>query len=1342
MEQAVAERPISQERHIGQLHMQHDGTVNSSGGQSEKDPLGRWCVRRSTGWRGSIPSDSFRGDHLGRDNFQRPVCRDNLRGSCVRGAFCKYQHSDSDGHDRSRFYHDGRENLGAVANFGNSQICRENQDRDSTSRYSSGGYRSRSPCRRFQSGRCYHGASCRYLHPESTSYDRLTHGVIVEQRQEDEAVRDSCLVGENKHSTLRISQEHGEVDKENSSRPIPFSGEHRSRSPCRNYLRGQCNFGAFCKRWHPVTLSTSGEHDEANMHNHFRVGGFSRDPRSRSLCQSFLRGKCYRGTSCVDLHPVTVQDRTRYDSWGVQQHQGAPVNPHLCDGSIASPLRISLNHERCKNHEIQSHRDMHVVFQRNKEWPTKDGMQLAGNRKSFDITSRKWSYQRQRGSSANDFGGDKRTREVCLQFTKGRCKSGDLCRYLHGYHDYATSNWSDKSYTEAAGHSRNFGITNQNVNTMMAQEHADAKNYKMSLVESVHTESSQIGCTDKETQGRSVDDAIKPNILDHKVHVPMVGYKCEVSGEKTTSFCNSSDNHEDISLWSQPFKRRRSMSQSPITPNNDFHCRNLREYDSRVDLRGGRCSNVGRFQYPDHHSYRYEKPMYHANNQQRTEGEAILGNPCSQQCNDPKLVTSQRHDEVVSQDRQLDQCFRGRLGSNIAIVRKKAEAEFAGCTLKASCTDPNDGELATCSNAVDNITCAAAIDQEVLGSDSTRSSEEHDVSPAAIDSSVLEEGPVGLNNNMGQETNGSSAELMPMIKTYSRKKRKKRGSKSASCEEILKEEVTDASEQGTTTTLCNPNVVSVSGIPVEMMKSASKNNDLENMDMHDHPVKQQKRKWKRKLLCVASCEEIMKEVGNDASNKGTLISSLAETHSTNPDVVSVSGVPVDTKMSDPENGNLGNVLVRDQSVKQKAEKKHRKKRTGSGLCDENKKEEISDASEQGMAISSLVETSCSKSNIVSVTDAAVDMKLSASENNESVNVVLPDLPVIRNVKKKRKNKCPGSGSFEANKEEERSDASKQGMPISSLVEIVSVTGVAVDMRMIASENNELENVLSHDLPVIQKVKKKRKKKCPGSGSFEENKEEISDASIQGMPISCLVETSWSEPNIEPVTGVPVDTNLSAAENKETENVPLHDLPVISKVNKKHKKRCPGSGSFEENKKEEISDSLKQDSPISSLVETSWSKQNIVPVTGVAVDTNLSASENNESENVLLHGLPVKQQENGCRTNKIEKNVEPAVDGTLLVGNTDDHSLQTLQYPSRTVVYSSKRKLLVLDVNGLLADIVTKGEYSHYYKPDIIVSGKGGECNVCLILCCMYRLQYFSLIFFPCCFASLQTAILR
>ncbi|XP_057517336.1 uncharacterized protein LOC130798397 [Amaranthus tricolor] len=416
MEQNVTKRSLFQQQHFG--------TLNGSGAHVEEGPSERGCPRSWT------VSDALR-----QEKAQIPTTRDNFRGTCAWGASRKYEHSNSVEHDGARFYQNGCGRVAAVPNPGNSQYG-ENQDMDFTTGFSSDGFRSSTPRCKFQRGL--------YLHPESIRYDRPTYDSRV-GHQVDGAVGVSGF---------------GEGIRNNTS------GQRRIRSPCRNFLRGQCNFGSCCKLWHPVnsyvgsrcdfssqhhqrvadplnnpgcgeghrdvTLRTSQGHYESNMHNHSRNMGFSGEPSWRLPGGNFLSSTCYSEQSYLHLQPVAV-------------------------------------------------------------------------------------------------------REVCLQFTKGRCTFGASCRYLHGYPVYASTDRINKP-TEAAGDYWNSAFVNQYTNTVITRENQGVKNSDNLSGESKNT----VSC-DKESKGLSVNNAIELDILDQNADLT----KLETDGNAnvTSNLVCKSDEH-------------------------------------------------------------------------------------------------------------------------------------------------------------------------------------------------------------------------------------------------------------------------------------------------------------------------------------------------------------------------------------------------------------------------------------------------------------------------------------------------------------------------------------------------------------------------------------------------------------------------------------------------------------------------------------------------------------------------------------------------------------------------------------------------------------------------------
>ncbi|KAH9606602.1 hypothetical protein KSS87_019766 [Heliosperma pusillum] len=452
MEQA--ERPFSQEQHAGQLHSLRNETddrrgTNLQNSSQSGDP------RSWTFWdRNHMSHSNINGNNIGENRDPSSVCRDNLRGRCSRGSSCKFQHVDCDG---AGYYGSGQGNLGPTSEARNSQSFGGSKDGDSYRRspcrkfqwgncyrgstcpylhtqsteFNSTGVddssrrpflresRERIPCRNFQNGGCNRGSSCSYLHSEFSESDRPMHKLNAgQQHRIVTASRNFGFHEGSVNNTFNTSQVHGVANKENNSRSS-FSREPRRRSPCRNYLNGRCHFGSSCCRWHPGNAHGHNWSAE-NSINHDLAGGHQYNnlktvPRSRSPCHFIHRGNGYQGTPSANLHQATVYERTSYDL-GARNHQVTATSRDLNfnRGNVVREVN---------NQGVQPYLNTHPGY----------------NRETINGSWRGSSLERKRSRPVSDFGEDQVQPEVCLRFTKGRCDQGGNCRYLHSFHEYASS---------------------------------------------------------------------------------------------------------------------------------------------------------------------------------------------------------------------------------------------------------------------------------------------------------------------------------------------------------------------------------------------------------------------------------------------------------------------------------------------------------------------------------------------------------------------------------------------------------------------------------------------------------------------------------------------------------------------------------------------------------------------------------------------------------------------------------------------------------------------------------------------------------------------------------------
>ncbi|KAK9684468.1 hypothetical protein RND81_10G212000 [Saponaria officinalis] len=753
MEQTVAERPFSQGYHATQIHAWRNGPEGSRSSHSLQDPSQSRDPRRWTGRdRSNMFSGRFNGEDTREDKSRAPVCRDNLRGQCTRGSFCKYAHQLSGfvNHDGATFYRNDQRNLGLVVDPNNSQLFSENQVGDSrrplnmesrsrspSRRYQSGHYhqgstgtnlhpeftkysetdvgdssgrsffvegRRRSPCRKFQSGRCDRGSTCRYLHSEFAVSDRPIHDWNAEQHHGGAASRNPRFHEENLDNNLRTSQVHDGAIKENNSR-FSISGEFQNRSPCRNFLQGRCHRGASCRRWHPhnayknswsaeqqpmVTGNSndlgfadgrsalpSREHIEANRQNNFRPASFSGDPRGRPSCQYSHRGSCYQGAPSANLHSAAVYHRTRFD-FGGQHHQGVTSNsrdPSFDRGNVVREVN---------SNGVRSNEGTHAGYNGSLN---DRGVHTHHTRENITGATRSWSLERKRNRP--DFVGNQLQPEVCLRFTKGKCDQGANCRYLHSFHEYASSisQQSQKPHLEAAADLMNIGQANQCAETMGVHVHDTSKD-------------------------------------------------------------------EDVNLWSQPFKRHRTSNGFSFGQEDGARYRTaLRQDYSMRTYNRSRYHHESQNQYPDSRSFMRDGPANRMNNEQQLEVSASFVTPSVHGDTNSFLTAPDQRGEVLSHGMRLNECSSGNPCLEAANLTKKNDVESAENALRCNHTGRQAMESVTDCKTVKISGGETAINHEPLKSALASSFQKHSISEAKAAVVLGKSETAGVKADLAQELN-------------------------------------------------------------------------------------------------------------------------------------------------------------------------------------------------------------------------------------------------------------------------------------------------------------------------------------------------------------------------------------------------------------------------------------------------------------------------------------------------------------------------------------------------------------------------------------------------------------
>eukprot|EP01018_Ginkgo_biloba_P019238 Gb_26302 [translate_table: standard] len=229
-----------------------------------------------------------RGDRVSRGKGTAPACNAFARGRCYRGASCRFFHQEASGDNAGRWSGGGKgreriENRQDIIKGGkenplfseiekpktssNDLLFSEHDGRNLGEKRYQEAYRDNdwaaTPCYNFLKGRCYRGASCRFLHQETTSdnADGSSGGGRGRERSENRqdinnflGYKESSAVVEvdvsKSTSPNRIRNEQYRHNiRERRSQEVDKRNE-RGTPACIYYARGWCQRGASCRYVH------------------------------------------------------------------------------------------------------------------------------------------------------------------------------------------------------------------------------------------------------------------------------------------------------------------------------------------------------------------------------------------------------------------------------------------------------------------------------------------------------------------------------------------------------------------------------------------------------------------------------------------------------------------------------------------------------------------------------------------------------------------------------------------------------------------------------------------------------------------------------------------------------------------------------------------------------------------------------------------------------------------------------------------------------------------------------------------------------------------------------------
>ncbi|XP_059077312.1 uncharacterized protein LOC131057751 isoform X2 [Cryptomeria japonica] len=349
-----------------------------------------------------------RYDHMSRGRGTPPPCNDFAKGRCYRGASCKFLHHDVSGDNASRWAGGGRvrgrlenrqdvaKSAGSKDGFLSGELEKLNSisperffdghdNRSFDERQNQESYKQNdcapAPCFNFSKGRCYRGASCRYLHSETTADTGGRWHGSAKGRERTETRQDST-----KSFSGRDSFGVGEMEREENNSPHRFRDDHyrhnfrerrsqevdrphiRSVPACIFFARGNCQKGPSCRFLHE---DSSGQN----------VGARGREKSStRAELTVPFGDKRFSGIAEMDRNRDIPLERTSdgQDRWDSLRHKTQEA--HMQNASSANTV-IKPQFSSPGREKSQPQREELPTY----SMPTTDASTLHDNRENLEL---------------------------------------------------------------------------------------------------------------------------------------------------------------------------------------------------------------------------------------------------------------------------------------------------------------------------------------------------------------------------------------------------------------------------------------------------------------------------------------------------------------------------------------------------------------------------------------------------------------------------------------------------------------------------------------------------------------------------------------------------------------------------------------------------------------------------------------------------------------------------------------------------------------------------------------------------------------------------------------------
>ena len=251
---------------------------------------------------------------------------------------------------------------------------------------------------------------------------------------------------------------------------------------------------------------------------------------------------------------------------------------------------------------------------------------------------------------------------------------------------------------------------------------------------------------------------------------------------------------------------------------------------------------------------------------------------------------------------------------------------------------------------------------------------------------------------------------------------------------------------------------------------------------------------------------------------------------------------------------------------------------------------------------------------------------------------------------------------------------------------------------------EVSQVLESGEIETHKRKKRKRSRKRKSSELGNTMQPVEDNDINDTSSHCLVKenTSGLLENIEPTTSAVEAVSEQVVDiSNEKDSVHHSDIKPVSQESKKVRKK----GNLRETPcgNKSLNDASELDVSKESYDQRSCG--NLVEGHDVLkLDANFRCKKNGSSDLLKLDAVKIET----TREESLSSKSTEVKDGIHLDASTKEGNL--LQIPGtlseRTLVARSRKKLLILDVNGLLVDFV--GYASKEYRHDITISKKYGE----------------------------------